>query len=483
LKRSIFKLSTIAVGIAVTNLSSSFMEKPEVQKGKPYNVLFIAIDDLNDWVGFLDGNPQTKTPNMDKLANQGIVFESAYCPASISNASRAALLTGYRPSSSGIYGNADFMRDSKLLKDAVTLPKWLSNNGYFSMARGKIFHTPNGPWSDPQSWDLQSSTEGGYGKTTKKEGFMVNGFPVSELDANFDWGPTDAPFEQTTDYLNAKWAADQLSKNYEKPFFLACGIFRPHLSWFVPKEFYDKFKVEDLILPKVNENDYDDIPKASLGPSKDYFTIKKYNKQKEAIQAYLACINYADSCVGVVLDALAKSKYADNTIVVLWGDHGWHLGEKLRYKKFTLWEEACRMPLIIKVPGITKPGARCKRVVNLIDLYPTLTELCGVPGNSNNEGRSIVPLLKDVNKNWEYPALTTMGQNRHGVRSERWRYIRYQDGSEELYDHSIDPLEWKNLANDPKYKSVKEELAKTLPKVNVQEVPRKAGAGVELIPY
>ena len=465
----------LALGAAVINPSCSFNNESDNKQDAPYNVLFIAIDDLNDWVGFLDGNPQSITPNMDRLASQGIVFERAYCAAPLSNASRAALLTGYRPSSSGIYGNESFMRDSKLLKEAITLPKWFSNNGYYSMARGKIFHQANGQWSDPQSWDLQALTEGDYGNAVSNEGFMVNGIPKGEVDPNFDWGPTDASFEETADYLNAKWTADQLSIDFDKPFFLACGIFRPHLSWFVPKEFYDKFKVEDLILPVVNENDFDDIPSAALKPQKNYYSVKKYNKQKEAIQAYLACINYADACVGVVLDALAKSKYADNTIVVLWGDHGWHLGEKLRYKKFTLWEESCRMPLIIKAPGITSPGQRCKSIVNLIDLYPTLTELCRVEENPDNEGRSLVPLLKNVNKKWDYPTVTTMGQNRHGVRSERWRYIRYQDGSEELYDHSVDPLEWNNLAGNQKYDKIRKKLARNLPVNNVVEAPTRIG--------
>ena len=478
MKYQLTQVSIILLTAAVTNLSTSCNRNAGKAKKQPCNVLFIAIDDLNDWTGFLGGHPQTQTPNMDRLAGEGVVFERAYCPAPLSNASRAALLTGYRPSSSGIYANESFMRDSKLLKDAVTLPKWFSNNGYFSMARGKIFHNANGQWADLQSWDLHVITEGSYGNTANKEGFMVNGIPVGEVDANLDWGPTDATFEETPDYLNAKWAADQLSKNHEKPFFLACGIFRPHLTWFVPQEFYDKFKPEEMILPEVNENDFDDIPSAALQPQKNYYSVKKYNKQQEAVRAYLACINYADACVGVVLNALAQSKYADNTIVVLWGDHGWHLGEKLRYKKFTLWEESCRMPLIIKVPGITKPGQRCKAVVNLLDLYPTLTELCGIPENQENEGRSIVPLLKDPDKKWNYPTLTTMGRNRHAIRSGQWRYIRYQDGSEELYDHSVDSMEWKNLAGDPQYDRIKKELSAVFPEINVEEVPFNA-AGKE----
>jgi arylsulfatase A-like enzyme len=476
MKVSVNHFSFLALSIPA--VSTAFAQVPPggaaAEKGK-YNILFIAVDDLNDWVGFLGGHPQSLTPNMDRLASQGMVFERAYCPVSVSNASRAALLTGFRASSTGIYGNESYMRDSKVLENARTLPQWLSDNGYFSMARGKIFHTPNGLWSDPQSWNLQSHTEGGYGHVEKKPGLMANGIPVGEVDSNFDWGPTDAVFEETTDYLNAKWAADQLATDHEKPFFLACGIFRPHLNWYVPRIFFDKFNEEEMILPVVNEDDYNDIPESGYSPSKDYYTVKKYGKEKEVVQAYLACINYADSCIGVVLDALEKSKYADNTIVILWGDHGWHLGEKLRYKKVTLWEEACHMPLVLKVPGVTHPGDRCDAIVNLIDLYPTLTELCGVPANPSNEGHSIVPLLRNPDKKWKYASITTMGENRHAVRDDRWRYIRYQDGAEELYDHSVDSLEWNNLAADPSYNRIKKKLAKQLPAVNV---PRVLGKGV-----
>jgi len=474
---SFLKISPLLISLSAINFSGIAAQKVSETK-KPYNFLFIAIDDLNDWTGFLGGHPQTKTPNMDRLAKQGVVFTKAYCAAPVCNPSRAALLTGYKPATTGIYDNNNFLRDSEVLKNAPTLPQWLSKNGYFTMARGKIFHAANGMWSDSQSWDLHVNTEGNYGQKEKEPGMMANGMPKGAVANNFDWGLTDGVFEETPDYLNAKWAGDQLQKDYDKPFFLACGIFRPHLGWFVPKQFYDKFKVDEIILPDVNENDYDDIPKSGFSPSPDYYATKKYGKQKDAVQAYLACINYADSCVGVVLDALAKSKYADNTIVILWGDHGWHLGEKLRYKKFTLWEEATRMPLLIKVPGMTKPNSRCDRTVNLLDLYPTITELAGVSHNKNNEGRSIVPLLKNVDKTWNYPSQTTMGKDRHSVRGERYRYIRYQDGAEELYDHQVDSMEWKNLAGNPKYNKIKKELGKYMPTVNVPEVPPRKG-GVE----
>ena len=446
------------------------VNKAEIPGPQPYNVLFIAIDDLNDWTGFLGGHPQTLTPNMDKLASKGMVFDHAYCAASVCNPSRAALMTGYRPSSTGIYNNRQFLRDSEVLKDALTLPEYFSKHGYLSAARGKIYHNANGRWALPDTWDVYMETEGGYGTVKKKEGFMANGIPLGEVDDNFDWGPTDARFEDTQDYLTAKWIAGQLQKDHDKPFFLACGISKPHLLWHVPQEFFDKFPEEGIILPIVNENDYDDIPASASQPRPDYYTVKKHGKQKAAVQAYLAAVNYADACVGVVLDALEQSKYAGNTIVVLWGDHGWHLGEKLRYKKSTLWEEACRMPLIIKVPGVTTPGSRCASPVNLLDLYPTLLELCGLPVKKENEGISIVPLLKDENAFRDIPSLTTMGFNRHSLRNTKWRYTRYQDGAEELYDHVNDPLECNNLANDPKYIGVKRELAKYLPVVNMKEV-------------
>lgn len=473
------KISLIIALFGLFIFVSCGSKPTQVKKVEPYNVLFIAIDDLNDWTGFLGGHPQTQTPNMDKLASQGVVFENAYCAASVCNPSRAALMTGFRPSSAGVYGNRDYMRDSEVLKDAITIPQYFSKNGYFTTARGKIFHSANGKWADTISWDVHVNTTGGYGSAKKEAGFLSNGIPTEEADDNFDWGPTNAAFEETQDYLTSKWAADQLNQDFEKPFFIGCGIFRPHLKWHVPQEFFDKFPEKEMILAAVNENDYDDIPSSALKPDKNYFAAKKYDKQQAAIQAYLACINYADACVGVVLEALAKSKYADNTIVVLWGDHGWHLGEKLRYKKFTLWEEACRMPLIIKVPGLTVAETRCASPVSLMDLYPTLLELCGLPANQMNEGISIVPLLKDVNTSWNIPALTTMGQNRHTLRNKRWRYTRYQDGAEELYDHETDPMEWTNLANDPQYIHIKNEMAKYFPTINLPELRKNSEESAE----
>lgn len=432
------------------------------EENEKYNVLFIAVDDLNDWTGFLGGHPQTLTPNMDKLAKQSMVFEKAYCAASVCNPSRAAIMSGLKPSTTGVYQNGDKPFDLAIFKNSMMLPQYFSKYGYKTYSRGKIYHTPE---TGKETWDYWNRVDGNYGEKPKVEGFMSNGIPSGEMSDNMDWYPTDEKVEKTPDYLNAYWASELLKKDLDSSFFIACGIFRPHLEWNVPKEFYDKFPVDDIILPTVLETDLEDVKddtNKKREPTKEYKTIKKYNKQKHAVQAYLASINYADYCIGVLLDALENSKYKENTIVVLWGDHGWHLGEKLRYKKFTLWEEACRVPLIIKAPGITKAGSRSGRTVNLLDLYPTLVELAGLPKNEKNEGNSIVPLLKIPNLGWHYPSLTQMGEGRNTIRTEKWRYIRYADNAEELYNHETDSLEWVNLADKKEYASVKAELSKQM---------------------
>ncbi|UXX80982.1 sulfatase [Reichenbachiella carrageenanivorans] len=447
-------------------------EKVNAQEHKKYNFLFIAVDDLNDWTGFAGGHPQTQTPNMDLLAASGVVFDKAYCAAAVCNPSRSALMTGIRPSSSGVYGNQNYFRDSEVLKEILTIPEYLTQHGYKTMAKGKIFHSPNGPWANSEVWGEYEKISGYFGETVKKDGFMANGIPNGVIDQNLEWGPTDAKLEETSDYQNTQWAASQLQKEHDKPFFLACGLTRPHLKWEVPKAFFDKFPEEEMIVPDILESDLDDIPSGAHAKTKNYTGIKKYNKQRSAVQAYLANINYADTCIGVVLDALAKSKYAENTVVILWGDHGWHLGEKLHYKKATLWEEATRVPLIIKVPGMTPVGASCPRTVNLMDLYPTIVALADIPKNESNEGNDITPLLMNPMADWQYPSLTTQGENRHSVRDERYRYTRYDDGSEELYDHSVDSLEWINLADHPKYAQIKTRLEKAMPTENVPEIVR-----------
>jgi len=431
----------------------------------PPNILFIAIDDLNDWIGCLGGHPQAKTPNIDRLAARGLLFTNAHCAAPACNPSRTSLMTGIRPSTSGVYLNNNPWRP--VMPDAVTLTQHFMQHNYRAIGRGKIFH---GSYSDPASWNEYIPRKGDPPPPRKP---MAN---LGRRTGHFDWGPLDVGDEEMDDYKVATWGAEFLAQPQQQPFFLATGFFRPHLPWYVPKKYFEMHPVEDIILPNVNENDLDDVPEMGrrmAKPDGDHKRVTDAGLWKEAVQAYLACGTFVDAQVGRVLDALDKSPYRDNTIVCLWGDHGWHLGEKLHWRKFALWEEATRTPLIIAAPGVTTPGARTSRPVSLLDIYPTLCELCGLPLRPELEGLSLMPLLANPDAPRERPALTTHGFKNHSVRDEHWRYIRYADNSEELYDHRNDPLEWANLAGDPRHAAKKAELAKYLPDNNASEAPRE----------
>ncbi|MHB9027826.1 MAG: sulfatase [Candidatus Latescibacterota bacterium] len=447
------------------------LEPSDASGAKQPNVLFIAVDDLNDWVGCLGGHPDSRTPNLDRLASRGMLFTKAYCPAPLCNPSRAALMTGIRPSTSGVYANAHRWRGSPALQNAVTIPQHFMAHGYEALGSGKIYHDS---FPDPPSWQ-----EYWPSKTQPKpedplpEGRPLNGIPNT---AHFDWGPLNVPDGEMGDRQVADWVSGQLGTRHERPFFLACGFFKPHLPWFVPPKYFDRFPAEKITLPYVKEDDLADIPPAGrkmARPEGDHANVLKYGQWQKAVQAYLASISFMDDCLGRVIDAFDKSPHRDNTIIILWSDHGWHLGEKLHWRKFSLWEEATRNVLLFAAPGITKPGQRCDATVNLIDIYPTLIDLCGLAKKPELEGVSLLPLLRNPKAKWDLPALTTYGRNNHSVRSDRWRYIRYADGSEELYDHYADDMEWTNLAGNAKYTEVKRNLAGFMPKKNVEEIKVK----------
>jgi arylsulfatase A-like enzyme len=432
------------------------------------NVLFIAIDDLNDWVGCLGRHPNARTPNLDRLARTGTLFTNAHCPAPACNPSRAALLTGVRPSTSGVYLNSQPFRSSPALEDAITLPQHFAQHGYKVIGGGKIFHEA---FPDPVSWEEYWPSM----QTTKPEdpdppGRPLNGIPWTQ---HFDWGPLDARDEDMGDWQVADWAIGKLQEQHDRPFFLGCGFFRPHLPWYVPQKYFDLHPLEGVALPEIKEDDLDDVPAAGrrMVGKFDHDNVIAHKQWRKAVQAYLASITFVDTCVGRVLASLEESPYRSNTAIVLWSDHGWHLGEKLHWRKFALWEHATRNPLIIVVPGLTSPGSRCDAAVSLLDLYPTLIDLYGLTNRKGIEGTSLVPLLQDPGREWKRPALITYGRQNHSLRSRRWRYTRYADGSEELYDHETDDLEWINLASDTRHVAIKEELQRWLPKLDARGVP------------
>jgi len=433
------------------------------------NVLFISIDDLNDWIGCLGGHPDVKTPNMDRLAGRGVLFTNAHCAAPLCNPSRASLMTGVRPSTSGVYENNQPMRQSRALAGAVTLPQYLRSNGYSVTGGGKIYH---GAFPDPQSWDNYfPSQQENQPPNPEPPHKPVNGIPNA---AHFDWSPVDVRMDEMGDFKTSEWVRASLSKRHDKPFFLACGIFRPHLPWYVPRRFFDMYPADKVTLPIVKEDDLDDVPPAGrrmAKPDGDHARVSEHGQWRKAVQGYLASISFADEIVGRVLDGLDAGPNAKDTSIVLWSDHGWHLGEKLHWRKFALWEEATHNVLMVSSPWATKPKSLCDRTVSLSDVYPTVLDLCGVPPKAGLEGRSLTPLFSNPRAEWNHPAVTTYGQNNHSVRTERWRSSRYADGSEELYDRSTDPMEWTNLAVKKGHERTIAGLHNALPTVNEMPSP------------
>jgi arylsulfatase A-like enzyme len=436
---------------------------------KPYNILFIPVDDLNHWIGVLGRNNQIKTPNIDKLAKSGVLFSSAHCAAPICCPSRAALMSGKRPSTTGVYGNNNDWRT--VIPPGETMPTFFKSKGYEVMGGGKIYH---GGFDRDTDFDFyfRGGKDGGVG-VNEKGSF-----------GGIKWGMMKGGDDNLKDYHVAEWAVGELSKKHDKPFFLSPGIFRPHMPWNVPQKYYDLFPLETIQLPPYKKDDLDDMPEEgkrmalSLGDWKALMeTTNPELEWKKAIRAYMACIAFADAMIGKIIDALDKSDYKNNTIVVLWGDHGWHLNEKNHWRKFSLWEEATRAPLIFRVPGVTKAGTVCNTPVDFMSIYPTLAKLCGFSIPKHVEGVSIIPLLQDVNALWNLPAVTTHGYNNHAVRSKKYRYISYAGGGEELYDEEKDPYEWNNIANEPSRKEIIKELRNYIPKTNKPEISRTKGGG------
>ncbi|MGY8660428.1 MAG: sulfatase [Verrucomicrobiales bacterium] len=442
------------------------------------NVLFIAVDDLNDWVGCLGGHPQAKTPNIDALARRGILFKQAYCAAPLCSPSRTAIMTGLAPSNTGIYGNLNWFRDLPQYKDWVTLPQYFRQHGYLAWGGGKLYHQAHGKFSDAGAWDHVYSTRTGAVSPPKRDRYKHGLRPKFEsnpiLARLIDWGPTDYPIEANPDWKTADGASEFLQRDHDKPFFLGCGIYLPHLPWYAPKKFFDLHPLDKIQLPPHKSDDFEDIPEGGRRmAAKAGGIIRQSGKWKEAVQACLAADSFADACVGHVLDAMEKSPHRDNTIIVLWGDHGYDVGEK-KFAKSALWEQTTRTPLIIHVPeklGGNPKAKICKRPVSLLDLYPTLIELCNLPKNPKIDGRSIAPLVRNPQAAWPYPAVITHSPHWHGpnhaVRSERFHYIHYNKGGEELYDMAKDPHQWHNLANDPRQAATKTQLKQWLPKKNV----------------
>lgn len=429
------------------------------------NVLLIAIDDMNDWVGCLGGHPDAVSPHIDRLAARGTLFRNAHCQAPICNPSRTSIMYGMRPSSSGVYMNSPRPWTVKKMRERTTLARHFAANGYRTYTTGKIYHGSGLPADD---FEVVGPRPGQRHELDKR---LV---PQTKDGAKGLWDFGGQTFEEglMQDHADATWAIEQLAGHEtDRPFFMAIGFYRPHVPFYSPIRVFDETGRDGVTLPKVKEGDRDDLPpivdavtRAAAAPPHQWFV--KTGRWIEAVQAYLACIRWTDEQVGRLIDALDASPHAKNTIVILYSDHGFFLGEKERWAKQSLWERATHVPFIIDAPGLPD-GAICDRPVELLSIYPTLVDLCQHHTHHPLEGRSLVSLLHDAKAEWPYPALTTHGRNNHAVRTETHRYIRYSDGSEELYDLRSDPNEWTNLASDSGNDELKKSLSAFFPSVNV----------------
>jgi len=440
------------------------------------DVLFIAVDDMNDWITLLDPEAPIDTPHLKRLAARGMLFSRAYAASPACNPSRTAVLTGHSPANTGVYGNASDWR--RALPDAVTLPQAFMRSGYRVEGAGKIFHHHlAGAFHDqasfhdflPMPWPPDAPMP--PGKLNRLPGYGS---------ANTDWGAWPAVESEALDVRSVDWCIERLQRPHTGPLFLACGLFRPHMPFFVPQRWLDRYPSETTVMPVRRPGDLDDVPREALqlhaaDAGRFWRGMMEGEQQiegswREAVRCYQAAATFADAQIGRLIDALDATPRGKSTVIVLWSDHGYQLGEKDSWEKFTLWEKATRVPLIMVAPGVAAAGATCARPVSLLDLYPTLVELCGLEATTKLDGISLVPLLREPSSPWERPAVMTFQQGNHAIRSERYRYIRYAGGDEELYDHLVDPHEWTNLASQIELEGVKREHAKWLPRRNAKPV-------------
>lgn len=482
-RRSFLKNSLIALAGAgsvstLAGCNAGLFSKTNLNKP---NVLFITIDDMNDGISLFGKDKPFKTPQIEALAKRGVFFSRAYCASPACNPSRAATLTGLRPHKTGIYGNKTDWRGATI--EHSTIPEYFRKHGYYTAGFGKIYHhQSDGAFNDPKAWHTFKKMDAQYMPKKKLNGARQYG------SRNTDWGgwPKDEQEHRTIDFKSVGYAIDILKQKQPpspsaqgKPFFLACGIFKPHSPFFAPPKYHKQYEAT-LTLPIRKHDDWNDLPSGAtnlMNPKKWFWKgMMKLDKQKPGsyrnfVHAYAACCSFADASVGRLLKALDESEYADNTIIILWSDHGFHLGEKDHIEKFALWEKANHIPFIIVDPrNNDSAGKVCHQPIDMTTIFPTLIELCGLPKYDKLHGRSAVDLIEKPSSTWNQPALMTYGFKNHAVRTERWRYIQYADGTEELYDHANDPDEWTNLAGNESYTAVIAKHKKWIPTEN--EAPK-----------
>ncbi|TWT71401.1 sulfatase [Crateriforma conspicua] len=412
------------------------------------NLLLIAIDDLNDYVGCLDGHPNAITPNLDRLAARGVLFTHAYCNSPVCQPSRTSLWTGLRPTTVGITANrSKWFRESSLRPDCVSLPQAMASAGYSTLGFGKLFHVGR---SSESAVEWQRSNVFSYGPRQKPKLHYDHGDSIT------DWGvpPKDRDQAASFDPIIADRTIAALSDLHSRPLFLGCGFYRPHTPLYAASKWFDLHPKSGIALPRILPEDNDDLVYFGRRPRRpqdieapglfNQDWAEQSGKWKDVLRAYLACTTAMDHQLGRVLDALDRGPHAKNTYVILFSDHGWHLGEKRHWGKAALWEQTTRVPMIVAGPGIPD-GVRYDQPIDLLTITPTVLDYAGVTPPHKLDGHSLRPVLENVKCEWPHPVLTTFVDH-HALRTPRWRYIRYASGEEELYDHARDSEEFENLA-------------------------------------
>ena len=440
---------------------------PSVQGETRPNVLFIWVDDMNEWVTPFNnstrGKPLIKTPNVQALADQGAAFLNAHTPVPICSPARASVMTGLYPRN-GKTMIAQYNQGKKEFSDTTTMTQHFSEHGYTTLGIGKIMP----PLLNPErQWDLYEAFDRDPGEL--KMAPPLNGFELPGNDP-LDWGAVDYKYEDMTDVRLAERAVNLLKKAYNKPFFLGVGFHLPHLPWYLPQIHLDQYPLDSIELPDVLENDLQDIssegrriawksPRLTFQgyENSDHFRILRSGQWRRAVQAYMSATTFVDDLVGKILAALTHTPYAEKTIVVLFSDNGFHLGEKQHWRKMSLWEESTRVPLIISYPKLLKP-MQVKSAVSLVDIYPTLLQLTGLPGPKYQlDGKSLVPVMRNLGQE-DGRVVISVWEEAVAARDAQYRYIWYKDGSEELYDHKDDPMEHFNLLAAPESAKLHAEL-------------------------
>jgi len=454
----------VSFSIVVACLFTIYLLGPSVGEGSAAdqrpNVLFIISDDLNNSLGCY-GHPMVKSPNIDRLAARGVRFERAYCQFPLCGPSRNSMLTGLYPNSTGILSNSQIFRQT--IPAHQSLSHAFRLKGYFAARIGKLYHY-NVPKSvgtnghdDPGSWELELNPAGCDRLLEEPDIFSLR---PGSFGGTLSWYASPRSDLFHTDGMlasDAEWVLERCARDKDRPFFLAVGFYRPHTPYVAPKEYFKGYPKKQMPLVEGVEEDQKDLPAQALGSHKREHELLTDDLRQQAIQAYFASVTFMDAQVGRVLNTLDRLGLADNTIVVFTSDHGYHLGEHGLWQKMSLFEESARVPLIIAAPGMTKKGGVSKTPVGLIDLYPTLTELCNVERPDNLQGQDLAPILKDpslAGRGWALSQVRRGSQKKRTfgftLRTPRWRYTEWDEGRQghELYDHENDPLERNNLAND-----------------------------------